>query len=101
GRWGEGGGEWGAVEHDPALALTGTPSSLDPERWQRELAELALLAEEDERPPGVAPSLISNTGAAVAAYAEAVTDGVQDDLRRSLVPEAWVSRLPLSTPYRV
>jgi hypothetical protein len=100
-RSGEAEVEWRAVEHDPALALTGTPSSLDPERWQNELAELALLAEEDERPPGVAPSLISNTGAAVAAYAEAVTDGVQDDLRRSLFSEIWVGRRHLSNPYGV
>jgi 2-hydroxychromene-2-carboxylate isomerase len=90
--------EWRAVEHDPALALTGTPSSLDPERWQRELTELALLAEEDEQAPGAAPSLISNTGAAVAAYAEAVTDGVHDDLRRSLFSEIWVNRRHLSSP---
>jgi 2-hydroxychromene-2-carboxylate isomerase len=90
--------EWRAVEHDPALALTGTPSSLDPERWQRELTELALLAGEDEQAPGAAPSLISNTGAAVAAYAEAVTDGVQDDLRRSLFSEIWVNRRHLSGP---
>ena len=88
--------EWRAVEHDRALALTGTPSSLDPERWQRELGELALLAEEDEQVPGAAPSLISNTGAAVAAYAEAVTDGVQDDLRRSLFAEIWLHRRHLS-----
>ena len=88
--------EWRAVEHDPALALTGTPSGLDPERWQHELAELALIAEEDEQVPGAAPSLISNTGAAVAAYAEAVTDGVQDDLRRSLFAEIWLHRRHLS-----
>ena len=93
--------EWRAVEHDPALALTGTPSRLDPERWQRELADLALLAGEDEQAPVVAPSLISNTGAAVAAYAEAVTDGVQDDLRRSLFSEIWVNRRHLSSPYGV
>jgi hypothetical protein len=93
--------EWRAVEHDPTLALTGTPRSLDAERWQRELAELALLADEDEQAPGVAPSVISNTGAAVAAYAEAVTDGVEDDLRRSLFSEIWVNRRHLSGPYGV
>lgn len=43
--------------------------------------------------------MISNTGAAVAAYAEAVTDGVQDDLRRSLFAEIWVNRRHLSSPY--
>jgi len=93
--------EWRAVERDPALALTGTPSILDPERWQRELAGLALIADEDEQAPGAAPSVISNTGAAVAAYAEAVTDGVQDDLRRSLFSEIWVNRRHLSSPYGV
>jgi 2-hydroxychromene-2-carboxylate isomerase len=97
-RLGEAEVEWRAVEHDPALSLTGTPSSLDPERWQRELTELALLAEEDEQAPGAAPSLISNTGAAVAAYAEAVTDGVQDDLRRGLFSGIWVNRRHLSSP---
>jgi 2-hydroxychromene-2-carboxylate isomerase len=100
-RLGEAEVEWRAVEHDPVLALTGTPSSLDPERWRRELAELALVAAEDEQAPGVAPSLISNTGAAVAAYAEAVTDGVQDDLRRSLFSEIWANRRHLSGPYGV
>src|SRR5256884_4669847 len=100
-RLGQAGVEWRAVEHDPALALTGTPSSLDPERWQRELGELALLAGEGEQVPGAAPSVISNTGAAVAAYAEAVTDGVQDDLRRSLFSEIWVNRRHLSSPYGV
>ena len=93
--------EWRAVERDPALALTGTPSSLDPERWRRELAGLALVAGEDEQAPGLAPSVISNTGAAVAAYAESVTDGVQDDLRRSLFSEIWVNRRHLSSPYGV
>ncbi len=93
--------EWRAVERDRALALTGTPRSLDPERWRRELAGLALIADEDEQAPGQAPSVISNTGAAVAAYAEAVADGVQDDLRRSLFSEIWVSRRHLSSPYGV
>jgi len=100
-RLGEAEVEWRAVEHDPALALTGTPSSLDPERWRRQLAELALLAEDGEQVPGIVPSVISNTGAAVAAYAEAVTDGVQDDLRRSLFSEIWVKRRHLSSPYGI
>jgi hypothetical protein len=92
--------EWRAVEHDQRLAVTGTPSSLDPDRWQRELAEVATLGR-DEHAPGAAPSLISNTGAAVAAYAEAVTDGVQDELRRSLFSEIWVHRRHVSGPSQV
>jgi hypothetical protein len=93
--------EWRAVEHDPRLALTGTPSSLDPERWKRELAEVADLADQDEQAPGAAPALISNTGAAVAACAEAVTDGVQDELRRSLFAEIWARQRHLSSPYEI
>jgi DSBA-like thioredoxin domain-containing protein len=74
--------EWRAVEHDPRLALTGTRTSSDLERWGRELAEVVGLAGWDEQVPGAPPALVSNTGAAVAACAEAVTDGVQDELRR-------------------
>jgi 2-hydroxychromene-2-carboxylate isomerase len=93
--------EWRAVEHGPRLALTGTPRSLDAERWKREIAEVAALAGPDEQAPGTAPAMITNTGAAVAAYAEAVTDGVQDELRRSLFSEIWVNRRHLSSPYGV
>jgi 2-hydroxychromene-2-carboxylate isomerase len=93
--------EWRAVEHDRRLAVTGTPSSLDPDHWQRELAEVATLAEEDEHAPGTAPALISNTGAAVAACAEAVADGVQDELRRSLFAEIWVRRRHVSSPSEI
>jgi hypothetical protein len=35
--------------------------------------------------------VISNTSAAVAAYAEAVSDGVHDDLRRSLFRAIWAA----------
>lgn len=93
--------EWRAVEHDPRLALTGTPSGADPDRWQRELAEVADLARPDEQVPAAPPTLISNTGAAVAAYAEAVTDGVQDELRRRLFEDIWVRQRHLSSPYEV
>ena len=98
---GQAGVEWRAVEHDPRLALTGTPSSLDPQTWERELTEVAGLAQPGEQPPAAAPPLISNTGAAVAAYAEAVTDGVQDELRRRLFAEIWVRQRHISSPYEV
>ena len=93
--------EWRAVEHDRRLALTGTRSSSDPARWQRELAEVAALAGPDEQAPGAAPALVSNTGAAVAACAEAVADGVEDELRRSLFSEIWVRLRHVSGPYEV
>jgi 2-hydroxychromene-2-carboxylate isomerase len=93
--------EWRAVEHDPALPLTGLPSHGDQEKWDAELAEVAALARPDERPPTGPPALISNTAAAVAAYAEAVTDGIQDDLRRRLFSEIWERQRHLSSPYEV
>jgi DSBA-like thioredoxin domain len=93
--------EWRAVEHGPRLALTGTPSSLDSPTWERELAEVADLAQPGEQPPAAAPPMISNTGAAVAAYAEAITDGVQDELRLRLFREIWVRHRHLSSPYEV
>lgn len=93
--------EWRAVEHDRRLALTGTPASADAERWRRELAEAAALAGPGEQVPDAGPATISNTGAAVAAYAEAVTDGVADELRRSLFAEIWLRQRHLSSPYEV
>ena len=93
--------EWRAVEHDRRLPVTGKPSSLDPEPGQRELAEVATLAGQDEQAPDTGPAWVSNTGAAVAAYAEAVTDGVQDELRRSLFAEIWVRRRHVSGPSEI
>jgi 2-hydroxychromene-2-carboxylate isomerase len=93
--------EWRAVEHDPGLPLNGLPSSGDQEKWKRELAEVAALARPGERPPSSAPRLISNTTAAVAAYAEAVTDGVEAELRRRLFSEIWEFQRHLSSPYEI
>ncbi|HEY5990393.1 MAG TPA: hypothetical protein VIV12_28995, partial [Streptosporangiaceae bacterium] len=93
--------EWRAVEHEPRLPLTGLPSSGYEEKWKQELSEVAALAWPDERPPTAPAALISNTGAAVAGYAEAVTDGVQDQLRRRLFAEIWERQRHLSSPYEV
>ena len=65
-------------------SLTSTWAEANRERWGAELAEVAALALPGEDVPGAPPAVISNTSAAVAAYAEAVSDGVHDDLRRSL-----------------
>jgi len=62
--------EWRAVEHDPALARTGTPSSLDPERWQHELTELAVRH----------PSIRLHDGQGVAPGRDARADGGGDRL---------------------
>jgi hypothetical protein len=93
--------DWRAVEHNPGLSMTGTPVAADPDGWHRELAESQLLALPGEHPPEAAPTLVSNTLAAVSAYAEAVTDGVQHDLRRVLFDAIWVRGQHLSSAYDV
>ena len=59
------------------------------------------LALPGEQVPAGPPALISNTEAAVAAYAEAVSDGVADELRGSLFRAIWVQGLNLSSPHEV
>jgi hypothetical protein len=93
--------DWRAVEHDWCLPVTGSPSASGRAGWQRELAEVAALALPGEQVPAGPPVLISNTGAAVAAYAEAVTDGVADELRGSLFRAIWAQGLHLSSAYEV
>lgn len=93
--------DWRAVEHDPRLSMSGTPSGADREAWKRELAEVRALALPAEDPPAAVPPLISNTLAAVSAYAEAVTDGVQQELRRALFDAIWVQRRHVSSAYDV
>jgi hypothetical protein len=88
--------DWRAVEHDPGLSLTGTWAEADRERWERELADLAGLALPGEDVPGAPPAVISNTRAAVAAYAEAVSGGVQDALRRSLSRRMALDTIPVA-----
>lgn len=93
--------DWRAVEHDRALPVTGRSLDADRAGWTRELAEVASLAQPAERVPARPPVLISNTGAAVAAYAEAVGDGFAGELRRRLFRAIWVHRLHLSSAYEV
>lgn len=92
--------EWRAVEHDRALAVTGARAE-DNDEWERELAEVAALAVPGEEAPATPPPVISNTGAAVAAYAEAVTDGVAGELRRRLFRVIWAQRRHISSAYEV
>ena len=93
--------DWRAVEHDPRLAVTGTRSDAGQAAWDQELAEVAAVALPGEQAPPAAPPVLSNTQAAVAAYAEAVSDGVQDELRRRLFHAIWVGRRHLSSAYEV
>jgi 2-hydroxychromene-2-carboxylate isomerase len=93
--------DWRAVEHDRGLPMTGSRSGADRAGWDRELAEVASLALPGEQVPAGPPLLISNTKAAVAAYAEAVSDGVPGELRRRLFRAIWVQGLHLSSAYEV
>lgn len=93
--------DWRAVEHDPKLALTGTCSEATRPSWEKELAEVATHALPGEDVPAAPPALTSNTHAAVAAYAEAVADGIADELRRRLFAAIWVQRRHLSSASEV
>lgn len=93
--------DWRAVEHDRRLPAGGLPSGSDQASWDRELAEVAALARPGEQVPAGPPTMVSNTEAAVAAYAEAVSDGVADELRGSLFRAVWARGLNLSSPQEV
>lgn len=91
--------DWRAVEHDPKLAMTGTPA--DRGAWDEELAEVAAVAGPGETVPAAPPPVISNTRAAVAAYAEACTDGIAAQARLRLFHAIWVEHRHLSSAYEV
>ena len=93
--------EWRPVEHDLRLAVTGTRSEADRAVWEGELAEVAALALPGEHAPQAPPPVVSNTGAAVAAYAEAVSDGIADELRRRLFGAIWTEHRHISTAFEV
>jgi 2-hydroxychromene-2-carboxylate isomerase len=93
--------DWRAVEHDRGLPLTGSRSESDRAGWDRELADVASLALPGEHVPADPSVLISSTQAALAAYAEAVSDGVAGELRRRLFTAIWAQGLHVSTAYEV
>ena len=93
--------DWRSVEHDRSLPLTGSRSDGNRAAWDRELAEVASLALPGEHMPPGPPVLVSNTQAAVAAYAEAVSDGAGGELRRRMFAAIWAHGLHLSSAYEV
>jgi DSBA-like thioredoxin domain len=93
--------DWRAVEHDRGLPLAGSRSDSDRAGWDRELAGVASLTSPGEHVPAGPPVLISNAQAAVAAYAEAVSDGVAAELRRQLFRAIWAQGKHLSSAYAV
>lgn len=88
--------DWRAVEHDRGLSVTGSPDG-DRAARDRELAEVASLAVPGEHVPATPPTVVSNTEAAVAAFAEAVSDGVSGELRRRLFRAIWVDGRNISS----
>lgn len=95
--------DWRAVEHVPGLSHLGVPNTAAPPALLHELAEAARLPFPDGQAglPDAPPPVISNTEAAIAAYAEAVTDGVHDELRRRLLRAIWIEQRHLSSAYEV
>jgi len=93
--------DWRAVEHDTGLPLTGRHADAGRQGWHAELAEVAGLALPGEDVPGAPATVISNTKAAVAAYAEAISDGVQGELRRLLFRAIWAEGRQISSAYEV
>ena len=93
--------EWCAVEHRPRLPVTGLkPRPGDP-GGEDDLAEAVRLALPGEQLPAALPSMVTNTRAAVSAYAEAVADGVQDRLRLRLFESIWAQGRNMSGPPEV
>jgi hypothetical protein len=84
------------------LLLSSQPAGqpADPRR-DGELAEIAALALPGEHAPAAPPLVVSNTRAAVAAYAEAISDGIADELRRRLFRAIWAEGRHLSSAYEV
>jgi hypothetical protein len=97
--------DWRAVEHSPRLPVTGVkpgPHGVDAAAsGADDMAEAARLALPGERLPTTLPAAISNTRAAVSAYAEAITDGIEDQLRLRLFESIWARGRNLSGPEEV
>ncbi len=93
--------DWRAIEHDRELPATGLRLAASPVDWDREIAEVTALALTAERAPAGPPTVVSNTMAATAAYAEAIRDRVADQLRRAVFRAIWVDGANLSSGYEV
>jgi hypothetical protein len=94
--------DWRGVEHLPRLPVTGyqpRPGQAQPggEAGPDDLAEARRLALPGEQLPAGPPSVISNTRAAVSAYAEAIADGIQDRLRLRLFESIWAQGRNMSS----
>lgn len=91
--------DWRGVEHKPRLPATGI--RLEPSARaarDRELAQVRALLRPGEELPATVPGILPNTGAAVAAYAEAYGAGVADLVRPLLFHSYWVAGMDIGDP---
>ena len=88
----------GAAEIDWRATTHSTDDGRDDR--DRDLAAVAALTRPGEQGPHPLAGPV-NEGATVAAYAEAVSDGVQDQLRRRLFDAIWTEARRVSTVYEV
>ncbi|HEX6521933.1 MAG TPA: DsbA family protein [Streptosporangiaceae bacterium] len=93
--------EWCAVEHRPRLPVTGVKPPPGGVGAHDDLAGAARLALPGEHLPAALPAVISNTRAAVSAYAEAIADGIQDRLRLRLFEAIWAQGRNMSSAQEV
>src|SRR6202044_1469388 len=84
-------------EPRPRLPVTGAKPPPGSVGAHDDLAQAAQLALPGEQLPAGQPSVISNTRAAVSAYAEAIADGIQDRLRVRLFESIWTQGRNMSS----
>lgn len=89
--------DWRAVEHDPELPVAGIPTEPNEASWTRELGEVTELAMQGERPPSAVPPTMSNTRAAIVAYARATTEQSSRATRARLFDAIWVQHCNISS----
>ena len=91
--------DWRAVEHHPKLPVTGRPlGPHDRDVLEERLAKVKAQLLPGERLPVVLPKTLSNTMAAVSAFAEAYGAGAAGDVRRLLFRLYWVDGVDISDP---
>lgn len=91
--------DWRAVEADPRAPVGGAPlAPAEREELARERESTRELLLPGEELPSSPPTVRLNTGAAVAAYAEACGAGVADDVRRLLFSAYWERGADIGNP---
>ena len=91
--------DWRAVEGHPELPVNGRPlGPRDRAAVEERMAKVRALLLPGEPLPWASPGVMSNTMAAVSAFAEAYGAGVAAEVRRLLFTAYWVDGTDLSDP---